>query len=119
MTNPITSLVNYLRSAKAELEKVSWPSRQETMRYSVLVCAVCIVTAVFFAALDFGLGFGVDQLLGVKGGAQTAPATTPQPVTPDLAPSVEAIDSVTGQPIDVNVKTLPLDDGAGTFKINE
>lgn len=111
--NPIASLVTYVRSAKTELEKVTWPTRQETLRYSALVIAVCAVTAAFFATLDFGLSQGIDALLRLRtGGAPTAPAEAP--VVPDLAPTnggIEATDAE-GNPVDVNVESLPVETGA-------
>lgn len=112
--NPISSLITYLRSAKTELEKVSWPSREETVRYSVLVCAVCIATAVFFATVDFGLSKAVDGLIGLRNSqpAVTQPATE----TPDFQPQIEAVDK-TGAPADVKIETIPLDGTEGGFKV--
>lgn len=84
--NPVKSLETYIRSSIAELKKVTWPSRQETMRYTVLVTAVSVIVAAFFASLDFGLGKIVDATLIRRGGAGTnTPAAAPA-VTPDLEP---------------------------------
>lgn len=114
--NPISSFIIYLRSAKAELEKVSWPSRQETIRYSVLVCAVSIATALFFATVDLGLSTAVDRILQLRNSPQT---TTEPNEIPNFQPSVEAVDE-TGAPADIKVETLPLNGSDdGTFKITE
>ncbi len=104
MTNPISSLITYVRSSKAELEKVNWPSRQETIRYSLLVVAVSVAMAGFFAALDFGLGQGVD--LALKGRAPSEAAPAEQPAVPDLTP-VEATDA-NGNPVNVKVTPIPI-----------
>ncbi|MSR85198.1 preprotein translocase subunit SecE [Candidatus Uhrbacteria bacterium] len=102
--NPLESIIGYVRSSKAELEKVSWPSRQDTIRYSALVIAVSIFVAVFFAALDFGLGKGVDALLARQAGGQTQ---TTQPTgnqtQPQVVPDIQAINPATGQPETVKV----------------
>lgn len=90
---------DYVLSSKAELEKVAWPSRQDTIRYSVLVVAVSLIVAAFFALLDSGLGLGVDSLLTRK---------RPAPATPTVTPSVEAT-TPGGAPADV--KITPLDTG--------
>jgi len=37
-----------------ELKKVVWPTRQETVRLSLLVIGVCIVIGIFLGALDLG-----------------------------------------------------------------
>ncbi|KAA0205966.1 preprotein translocase subunit SecE [Candidatus Uhrbacteria bacterium] len=111
MTNPIASFMDYIRSSKAELEKVTWPTRQETLRYSLLVVGVSLVTAAFFAALDFGLGQGVDLVL--KGRPSAAPT---QPIVPDLepinsgGPTIEGIDAE-GNVVPLNVTPLPMEGG--------
>jgi preprotein translocase subunit SecE len=61
--NPITSLKDYVLSAKEELKKVSWPSRENTVRYSALVIVVSVCVAAFFASLDVGFTKLVDALI--------------------------------------------------------
>ena len=46
-------LVKYLLSAKSELKKVTWPTRKETTKLSLIVIGVSIFTAVFLGVLDF------------------------------------------------------------------
>jgi len=79
---PVHALIDYLRSSKTELEKVSWPSKKDTIRYSSLVLGVSVIVALFFAGLDYGLGNLVGNLLqGRSSVAQPAPTeTTPTPV---------------------------------------
>jgi len=113
MANPISSLINYLRSARAELQKVTWPSRQDTLRYSLLVVAVSLIMAAFFAAIDFGLGKLTTTLLAKRN--VTATSST-QPVVPDLVP-IEGIDA-NGNSVPVQV--TPLNDGdtkGGAFTV--
>jgi preprotein translocase subunit SecE len=38
----------------AELKKVSWPSRQEAIRLSLIVIAVCVVIGLFLGLIDLG-----------------------------------------------------------------
>ena len=85
----VSSIVNYLRSSRAELQKVTWPSRKDTIRYSALVLSVSIVVAAFFAALDYGLGSLVTAAFSGRQAAQTEqPAETPTTV-PTEAPKFE------------------------------
>jgi|GEM_PF-640434 len=116
--NLLTSLTSYLRASRAELQKVAWPSREETIRYSVIVTLVCIATAAFFATLDYSFRTGLDFLVTNVRPAittQTAP-TDAQPVTPDVTPAtpdanaggVQAVDE-NGNPANVDVQSLPLD----------
>lgn len=110
--NILARFTNYLRSAKTELQKVSWPTREETFRYSALVIGVTVFTAAFFASLDFGLSKGVDLLIKNRTGAsasQNAPSETP--IVPDLSPNgIEATDP-SGLPTnDFSVETVPTGD---------
>lgn len=52
--NPIQQLVDYVRSSKAEALKVSWPSKQETIRYSSIVIGASVAIALAFGAIDYG-----------------------------------------------------------------
>ena len=56
-------VINYFREAKEELKKVTWPSQKETIRYSLVVIAVSIAAAAYFALADFIFGLGLDALL--------------------------------------------------------
>lgn len=116
--NPLKSLITYLRASKTELEKVTWPSREETIRYSVLVTVVCVATAAFFAALDFGFRQGLDILVTTVRpdvASQQVEQQPQQPVVPDVEPatpdgSVEAVDEA-GNPTNVDVENIPIENG--------
>jgi len=56
-------LIKYFYEAKVELEKVSWPSRKETLMSTLLVIGVSVGTAVFLGALDFGLNKALAALI--------------------------------------------------------
>ena len=56
-------LVRYFYEAREELEKVTWPSRHETLMATALVIGVSIGTAVFLGALDFGLNKALSVLI--------------------------------------------------------
>ena len=47
-----TSLTNYLREAYIELKKVIWPTRQQTLTYTVIVIVMSVGLAFFFTFLD-------------------------------------------------------------------
>lgn len=88
----IESLKDYFRSSQAELQKVNWPSRQETLRYTALVIGVSLVLAAFFATLDLGLNKVLDAALS----ARKAPIQQQVPVTSDNA-----------VPVDVTTSSVP------------
>ena len=45
--------INYLNEVKIELLKVSWPSRDQTIKMAILVIIVSIATGVFLGGFDF------------------------------------------------------------------
>ena len=65
-TNPVVWLLNYFRESREEMRKITWPSKQDTMKYSIVVIGLCLILAFFFAGLDFVLSFGLQKLLALK-----------------------------------------------------
>jgi len=100
--NPIKAITTYVRSSMAELKKVSWPSKEMTMRYSMLVIAVSLAVAAFFATLDFGFSRGITFVLSQ--GPNRNAAAVQEPVVPDL------------QPTDVDIETSG--DQTGSFTVD-
>jgi len=93
--NPVKAVVTYVRSSVAELKKVTWPGRDTTFRYSLLVIVVTIAVAAFFATLDFGFSKGVRLLISQK--QTTAAAEEVPTVVPDLESSDIQLDDDPGQ----------------------
>jgi preprotein translocase subunit SecE len=50
-----------------ELRKVTWPSRRDTIRLTIMVIIVCFVVGLFLGALDFGFAELVAKVL-LRGG---------------------------------------------------
>lgn len=48
--NPI---VKYFKETRAELRKVTWPTRDETRSLTTIIVAVTVAMAVFLGTLDF------------------------------------------------------------------
>jgi len=120
--NPIQSVIEYFRTSKAELEKVSWPSKKDTIRYSSIVIVASVAAAIFFGVLDYGLHEGVTSLVRRAPAAATAPTDTvplESPIVPDLLPQVEAV-TKDGNPASVTVTPAGTDsqttNPAGTVK---
>ncbi len=57
--------VKFLREVRAEIGKVTWPSRKETLITTGLVFALSGLAAVFFFVADQIIGVGVRALFGV------------------------------------------------------
>jgi preprotein translocase subunit SecE len=57
--------VKFLREVRAEVGKVTWPSRKETLITTGLVFALSGLAAIFFFVADQIIGIGVRALFGV------------------------------------------------------
>jgi len=47
------NLPNFFKEVKSELTKVTWLSRQQTLRLTAIVLAVSVVVAIFISLLDY------------------------------------------------------------------
>jgi len=46
-------ITTFLKEVRLEMKKVSWPTRQQTIRYTLIVIGVSLAVAAFLGALDF------------------------------------------------------------------
>lgn len=46
-------ITTFLKESQIELKKVTWPTRRETIRYTVTVIVISIAVALFLGGLDF------------------------------------------------------------------
>jgi len=46
-------LIDYIKGSRLELKQVTWPTRAETTRFTILVIAISIAVAAFLGILDF------------------------------------------------------------------
>ncbi len=49
----LQKISNFLKESRQELRKVNWPTREETMRYTLFVISFSIILAAFLGILDF------------------------------------------------------------------
>ena len=49
-------LISFLQEARIELRKVTWPTRRQTIRYTIAVIAMSLVIAAFLGGLDLLYG---------------------------------------------------------------
>lgn len=59
MVNPIS----FLKEVREELEKVAWPTREQTIRYTVLVIIVAVGVGLFLGGLDYLLTLATAFIL--------------------------------------------------------
>jgi preprotein translocase subunit SecE len=47
----------------AELRKVAWPTRDETIRLTLIVIGACVIMGALLGGIDFGFSWLVQQVL--------------------------------------------------------
>jgi len=48
-----TKIITFLKEVRLEMKKVNWPTRQETIRYTLIVIGISVAVAMFLGAFDF------------------------------------------------------------------
>lgn len=59
----LMNLVNYVKNSFAELQKVQWLTKKQTINYTIAVFAMSVGVAVFFVLLDRFLSSGLDKII--------------------------------------------------------
>jgi len=59
----MNNITNFLRDVKVEMYRVSWPTRQQTINYTIAVIVVSIAFAVLLGAIDAVFSFGLQQII--------------------------------------------------------
>lgn len=49
----------FLKESQQELKRINWPSRQETVRLTLIVIGLSLVMAVFLGIIDFLLSYAI------------------------------------------------------------
>ncbi len=64
LANGEKSSGNFFGGVVREMKRVSWPSRKELTRYTVVVIVTVIIMSLFFWAVDLGISAIVERLVG-------------------------------------------------------
>lgn len=59
------SPVEFIRQVRQEINKVTWPTRKETVVTTIMVFIMVFVCAAFFLVVDWGLRKAVHFILGM------------------------------------------------------
>ena len=60
MNNPL----NFFRSVKQEIFKITWPTSKEALMGSVMVIVMAVIASLFFLLLDQVFKIGLNFLIG-------------------------------------------------------
>ena len=53
----------FLQEVKAEVQKVTWPTKQQAIQMTILVIAVSMIVGAYIGSLDFTLTNLINQLI--------------------------------------------------------
>jgi preprotein translocase subunit SecE len=57
------NILAFFKDVKAELAKVSWPTRKQTIEYTLVVVGISLTLAIFLGLLDFGFQAIVNRFI--------------------------------------------------------
>jgi preprotein translocase subunit SecE len=58
-----TKIANFFKEVKAELKKVTWPTRQETIKYTLIVIGISLGVALFLGVSDYIFTWLINKFL--------------------------------------------------------
>lgn len=53
IANIPNKIVAFLKEVRLEMKKVNWPTRHQTLRYTLIIIGVSLAVAAFLGGLDF------------------------------------------------------------------
>lgn len=59
----MNGITNFLKDVKLELSRVNWPTKQQTIKYTVAVVVLSAVIAAFLGALDFVFTYVLNKFV--------------------------------------------------------
>ncbi|MBQ6969411.1 MAG: preprotein translocase subunit SecE [Synergistaceae bacterium] len=60
----MSSLMSFIREAKAELKKVTWPTRRQIWYWTLVVIVFTLCVSLYLGLIDFLLAWLFSALLG-------------------------------------------------------
>jgi preprotein translocase subunit SecE len=61
--NIFDKIASFLGEVRMEIKKVNWPTRSETLRYTLIVIGISVATAIFLGGIDFGFTTAINKFL--------------------------------------------------------
>lgn len=90
------SFLQYLKDTRGELRHVAWPTRLQTIVYTILVAAISVAVALYLGLFDFLFTSGLARVVGTLPNAN--PITiTQQPASTTTAPALNFSTSTNAQ----------------------
>lgn len=61
--------VEYIKETKAEMKHVSWPTRKQSINFTLLVIAISVVIALLLSVFDYIFSKGLEKTLETTNGS--------------------------------------------------
>jgi preprotein translocase subunit SecE len=61
--NILSRFLSFFKEVKTEMKRVNWPTRKETIRYTLIVVGISIAVAIFLGGLDFIFRFLLEKFV--------------------------------------------------------
>lgn len=61
--NIFSKIIAFLKEVRVEMKKVTWPTRQETIKHTIAVIVVSLAVAIFLGAADFLFTWLINKFL--------------------------------------------------------
>ncbi len=58
--------LQFFQEVRRETSKVTWPSWRETYLTTIMVMVMVVISMMFFAIVDYGLGVVLNFVLGIR-----------------------------------------------------
>jgi len=62
----IRKIIDYFKTSKEEIKKVTWPTREQLIRDTIIVLVVSGILTLFLGGLDYLLNIGLQELIKIK-----------------------------------------------------
>ena len=59
-------IAEFVGETRQEINKVTWPTRSETIKTTVIVVLMALAAGVFFLVVDSAVGFAIGRILGMN-----------------------------------------------------
>lgn len=59
----MNSITAFFKEVRTELKKVAWPTRDQTLRYTLVVIGVSVAVAIFLGGLDYVFEFVLNRFV--------------------------------------------------------
>jgi len=80
------SFIQYLKDTRSELNHVAWPTRMQTIVYTILVIALSILVSLYLGFFDYVFTTGLARVIEIL--PQNTPAFAPETIIPTTTPNI-------------------------------